>query len=249
MLSGLFSHSSRLWKGKLCICCSLVESPVFPAKSSSNPSRKLPTLRKRLNSLHWAVRLHVCCWAQCQTCRHEQQRARRVVWGLQADVMVCAKGGGGLLKERMALVADLWAAGLRAEMMQQAAPSLTAQYEYAHARHIPCLLIIQGPTLSPADTVKVRPFASCSPSHPTPPHPTPPHPTPPHPLPSCTPLAGSSHLIRWQYCLIMVLSALPSPAQAATLQSSHYMGGHSCCVGTASQPSPVSTLVHYRGFH
>lgn len=77
--------------------------------------------------------------------------------GLQADVMVCAKGGGGLLKERMALVADLWAAGLRAEMLQQAAPSLTAQYEYAHARHIPCLLIIQGPTLSPADTVKVRP--------------------------------------------------------------------------------------------
>ena len=75
---------------------------------------------------------------------------------LQADVLVCAKGGGGLLKERMALVADLWAAGLRAEMMQQAAPSLTAQYDYAHARHIPWLLIIQAATLSAADTVKVR---------------------------------------------------------------------------------------------
>lgn len=73
----------------------------------------------------------------------------------QADVLVCAKGGGGLLKERMALVADLWGAGLRAELMQQAAPSLTAQYDYAHARHIPWLLIIQAATLSAADTVKV----------------------------------------------------------------------------------------------
>lgn len=70
-------------------------------------------------------------------------------------MLVCAKGGGGLLKERMALVADLWAAGIRAEMLQQAAPSLTAQYEYAHSRHIPWLLIIHGATLSAADTVKV----------------------------------------------------------------------------------------------
>ena len=70
-------------------------------------------------------------------------------------MLVCAKGGGGLLKERMALVADLWVAGLRAEMMQQAAPSLTAQYEYAHLRHIPWLLIIHAATLSAADTVKV----------------------------------------------------------------------------------------------
>lgn len=62
------------------------------------------------------------------------------------------------MKERMALVADLWGAGLRAEMMQQAAPSLTAQYEYAHLRHIPWLLIIHGATLSAADTVKVWPL-------------------------------------------------------------------------------------------
>ena len=80
------------------------------------------------------------------------------VFFVQADVLVCAKGGGGLLKERMALVADLWGAGLRAEMMQQAAPSLTAQYEYAHLRHIPWLLIIHGATLSAADTVKVWPL-------------------------------------------------------------------------------------------
>ena len=84
------------------------------------------------------------------------QQVQTVLYVLQADVLVCAKGGGGLLKERMALVADLWAAGLRAEMMQQAAPSLTAQYDYAHVRHIPWLLIIQAATLSAADTVKVR---------------------------------------------------------------------------------------------
>ena len=85
------------------------------------------------------------------------QHSHKKLGGVQADVLVCARGGGGLLKERMALVADLWAAGLRAEMMQQAAPSLTAQYEYAHARHIPWLLIIHGATLSAADTVKVGP--------------------------------------------------------------------------------------------
>ena len=86
--------------------------------------------------------------------------------GMQADVLVCAKGGGGLLKERMALVADLWAAGLRAEMMQQDAPSLTAQYEYAHVRHIPWLLIIHAATLSAADTVTVTPCAPPPPLRP-----------------------------------------------------------------------------------
>ena len=94
----------------------------------------------------------------------------RGLCGVQADVLVCAKGGGGLLKERMALVADLWAAGLRAEMMQQAAPSLTAQYEYAHARHIPWLLIIHAATLSAADTVKVALCLSDPHNHSLPPH-------------------------------------------------------------------------------
>lgn len=75
---------------------------------------------------------------------------------MQADVLVCARGSGGLLKERMALVAQLWAAGLRAEMMHSAAPSMTAQYEYSHTRHIPWLVIIHGATFSAADTVKVH---------------------------------------------------------------------------------------------
>ncbi|KAK9811583.1 hypothetical protein WJX72_006503 [[Myrmecia] bisecta] len=74
----------------------------------------------------------------------------------QAEVLVCARGSGGLLKERMALTAQLWASGLRAEMMHAAAPSMTAQYEYAHMRHIPWLVIIHGATFSAADTVKVK---------------------------------------------------------------------------------------------
>lgn len=34
----------------------------------------------------------------------------------QAEVLVCARGGGGLLRDRMALVAQLWAAGIKAEV-------------------------------------------------------------------------------------------------------------------------------------
>lgn len=37
----------------------------------------------------------------------------------QAEVLVCSRGGGGLLKERMALARSLWEAGLSAEMLPQ----------------------------------------------------------------------------------------------------------------------------------
>lgn len=37
----------------------------------------------------------------------------------QADVLVAARGGGGLLKERMALARSLWDAGISAEMLPQ----------------------------------------------------------------------------------------------------------------------------------
>ncbi len=33
---------------------------------------------------------------------------------------MCARGGGGLLRERMALASQLWAAGLKAEFLPQA---------------------------------------------------------------------------------------------------------------------------------
>jgi len=43
------------------------------------------------------------------------------------DVLVAARGGGGLLAERLALTAALWQAGVRAETLPQPAPSMTKQ--------------------------------------------------------------------------------------------------------------------------
>ena len=82
----------------------------------------------------------------------------------QAEVLVCAKGGGGLLKERMALAALLWEAGIRTELVHSASPSQTAQYEYAGARHIHWLVTINAATFSTTDTVRVRflPLPLCS---------------------------------------------------------------------------------------
>ena len=78
---------------------------------------------------------------------------------------MCAKSGG-LLRERMRLVADLWAAGIRAEMMMTAAPSLTDQYEHANGRHIPWLVIMEASKLSASDTVKVSGAGHCTLSQP-----------------------------------------------------------------------------------
>lgn len=68
---------------------------------------------------------------------------------------MCARGGGGLLRERMALAAALWAAGIRAELLPAAAPSSTAQYEYARAAGIPWMVTLNAATYSAADTVVV----------------------------------------------------------------------------------------------
>lgn len=74
---------------------------------------------------------------------------------MQADVLVCARGGGGLLQERMALAARLWEAGVRAELLPAAAPSLTAQYDFARARGTPWMVILAADVLHATDTVKV----------------------------------------------------------------------------------------------
>ena len=60
-----------------------------------------------------------------------------------------------MLKERMALAKELWAAGVRAQFLHAASPSLTAHYEFANAHKISWLAIIQSTTFSAADTVKV----------------------------------------------------------------------------------------------
>lgn len=73
-------------------------------------------------------------------------------------VLVCSRGGGGLLRERMQVAAELWAGNLHAQFLAAAAPSLTEQYEYAHEHGIKWLVIITEEKLSAADSVKVMQF-------------------------------------------------------------------------------------------
>ena len=80
-----------------------------------------------------------------------------VPWRVQAEVLVCARGGGGLLKERKALAAMLWVAGIKTELVHAAAPSQTFQYEWAAARSIHWLVTINAVTFSTTDTVQVDP--------------------------------------------------------------------------------------------
>ncbi|MED6107898.1 eukaryotic translation initiation factor 2-alpha kinase [Stylosanthes scabra] len=58
------------------------------------------------------------------------------------NVLVCSKGGGGLLMERMELVAELWKEKFKAGFVPIRDPSLTEQYEYANEHDIKCLVII-----------------------------------------------------------------------------------------------------------
>ncbi|XP_057815476.2 eIF-2-alpha kinase GCN2 isoform X2 [Cryptomeria japonica] len=71
------------------------------------------------------------------------------------SVLVCSRGGGGLLKERMEVVAELWSANVKAEFVCTPAPSLTEQYEYANEHGIKWLVIISE-DLSHTGSVKVR---------------------------------------------------------------------------------------------
>jgi histidyl-tRNA synthetase len=61
-----------------------------------------------------------------------------------------------MLRERMTLAAELWAAGVRAELLHAAAPSLKEQYSAARSRGIAWLAIIEAATFSAAATVKVH---------------------------------------------------------------------------------------------
>ena len=58
-------------------------------------------------------------------------------------MLVCSRGGGGMLTERMQLVSQLWAAGIRAETMHLLSPSTTAQYDYARTRGFVYLVTIE----------------------------------------------------------------------------------------------------------
>uniref|UniRef100_A0A0E0KS85 non-specific serine/threonine protein kinase n=1 Tax=Oryza punctata TaxID=4537 RepID=A0A0E0KS85_ORYPU len=71
------------------------------------------------------------------------------------SVLVCSKGGGGLLNERMELVAELWEADIKAQFVPQEDPSLQEQYEYASDHDIKCLVFITEAGVSQTEVVKV----------------------------------------------------------------------------------------------
>jgi len=91
----------------------------------------------------------------------------KINFNLQADVLVCSRGGGRMLKERMGLARELWAAGLRALFLQAANPHMKDHYEFASAHHIPWLAVLEKSTFAAAETVKVcqtPPPPSCPPA-------------------------------------------------------------------------------------
>ncbi|XP_023759388.1 eIF-2-alpha kinase GCN2 isoform X1 [Lactuca sativa] len=72
------------------------------------------------------------------------------------SVLVCSRGGGGLLEKRMELVAELWEDDIKAEFVPILDPSLTEQYEYANEHDIKCLIIISDTGVSQKGSVKIR---------------------------------------------------------------------------------------------
>ncbi|KAI3503993.1 hypothetical protein L1887_32537 [Cichorium endivia] len=72
------------------------------------------------------------------------------------SVLVCSRGGGGLLEKRMELVSELWEDDIKAEFVPILDPSLTEQYEYANEHDIKCLIIISDTGVSQKGSVKIR---------------------------------------------------------------------------------------------
>uniref|UniRef100_A0A3Q7JMF1 Histidyl tRNA synthetase-related domain-containing protein n=1 Tax=Solanum lycopersicum TaxID=4081 RepID=A0A3Q7JMF1_SOLLC len=88
--------------------------------------------------------------------QHASLDSRPHRYDIVTNVLVCSRGGGGLLIERMELLAELWEENIRAEFVPLCDPSLTEQYEYANEHDIKCLVIITDTGVSQKDSVKVR---------------------------------------------------------------------------------------------
>ncbi|GKD86368.1 EIF-2-alpha kinase GCN2 isoform X1, partial [Tanacetum coccineum] len=56
------------------------------------------------------------------------------------SVLVCSRGGGGLLEKRMELVSELWEDDIKAEFVPFVDPSPKEQYDYAKEHGIKCLI-------------------------------------------------------------------------------------------------------------
>ena len=72
-----------------------------------------------------------------------------------AEVMVCARGGGGMLRERCTVLRRLRAAGVAAEVLPRATPSVQEQYAHVRARGARVLVMLGSEFLT-NDCVKVR---------------------------------------------------------------------------------------------
>ncbi|KAH7351666.1 hypothetical protein KP509_19G008700 [Ceratopteris richardii] len=72
------------------------------------------------------------------------------------EVLVCSKGGGGLLRERMEIVSELWDGNIKADFVHLPSPSLTEQYDYANEHGYKWLVMITEADLEGGNNVKVR---------------------------------------------------------------------------------------------
>uniref|UniRef100_A0A7N0TW19 Non-specific serine/threonine protein kinase n=1 Tax=Kalanchoe fedtschenkoi TaxID=63787 RepID=A0A7N0TW19_KALFE len=88
--------------------------------------------------------------------QHSSTEVRHFRNDASISVLVCSRGGGGLLEQRMDLVAELREKGIKAEFVPVDDPSLTQQYEYASEHDIKCLVIITDAGISQTGFVKVR---------------------------------------------------------------------------------------------
>ncbi|CAI5464592.1 unnamed protein product, partial [Closterium sp. Yama58-4] len=88
-----------------------------------------------VGAVGFSVALHKLMAPSHPTTHHTSRQAA-------VDVLVCARGGAGLLSKRMEVSAQLWAAGIKAEYVCVRAPSLTEQYEHAHEHGIKWLVLL-----------------------------------------------------------------------------------------------------------
>mmetsp|Transcript_24335 Transcript_24335/g.72781 ORF Transcript_24335/g.72781 Transcript_24335/m.72781 type:complete len:183 (-) Transcript_24335:706-1254(-) len=79
-----------------------------------------------------------CGWVHAQNRLKERGEGVRLN---ETEVLV-ASGQKGLLLERMKLIAELWAAGIKAEQVEKANPNLMKQFEFAENARIPSIVIV-----------------------------------------------------------------------------------------------------------
>ncbi len=88
------------------------------------------------------------------TVMQELRKSQNAAGRSHTLALVCSAEGGALL-ERMALCAELWEAGVAAELLLKDDPKIQAQLKYAEAHQIPYAVIF-GSDEWKANTVKVK---------------------------------------------------------------------------------------------